>query len=105
MSNRDSLRSTIEGAIRAAQSLTVFLQAVAAALDQNSTEYTAAPDPGKHAPDRTITAEQIRQVMRNKQGDGKINQVRELFLKYGAGRLSEVRVEDYASLLRELEAL
>lgn len=105
MSNRDSLQSTIEGAIRAAQSLTVCLQAVAAALGQSSPEYTAAPDPGAHAPDRPITIERIRDAMRARQGEGKINQIRELFLKYGAGRLSEVKAEDYDRLLRELEAL
>lgn len=105
MSNGEKLQAAINEAIQAAHSLTVSLQAVVAALDPSSPESTAAPVPETQTPGKPITAEQIRQVMRKKQAIGKINQIRELFLKYGAGRLSEVRVEDYASLLRELEAL
>lgn len=56
-------------------------------------------------PDDPIAIEQIHSVMTAKRSKGKIAKVRELFLKYGAGRLSEIKTEDYAQLLRELEAL
>lgn len=92
-------------AIRAAQSLTVCLQAVAAALDQRSPESAAAPVPGARTMDKPITIETIRNAMSAKRGEGKIDQIRELLLKYNAGRLSELRAEDYARFLREVEAL
>lgn len=105
VSNGEQLQAVINEAIRAVQSLTVCLQGVAAVLGQSSPEHTAAPDPGAHAPDRPITIETIRNAMSVKRSEGKIHQIRELLLKYDAGRLSEVKAEDYASLLRELEAL
>lgn len=61
----------------------------------------AAPEPEK----KPITIEQVRAAMSAKSDDGKTAQVKALLLKYDAGKLSGVKPEDYADLLREVEAL
>ena len=60
----------------------------------------AAPEPTKK-----ITIEQVRAVMSAKSNEGKTAQVKALLMKYDAGKLSGVKPEDYADLLREVEAL
>ena len=60
----------------------------------------AAPEPTKK-----ITIEQVRAVMSTKSDEGKTAQVKALLMKYDAGKLSGVKPEDYADLLREVEAL
>jgi len=60
----------------------------------------AAPEPTKK-----ITIEQVRAVMSAKSDEGKTAQVKALLMKYDAGKLSDVKPEDYADLLQEVEAL
>lgn len=64
----------------------------------------AAPEPTKKN-DKPITIEQVRAVMSAKSDEGKTAQVKALLMKYDAGKLSGVKPEDYADLLREVEAL
>jgi len=56
-------------------------------------------------PKKPITIEQVRAAMSAKSDEGKTAQVKALLLKYDAGKLSGVKPEDYADLLREVEAL
>ena len=56
-------------------------------------------------PTKKITIEQVRAVMSAKSDEGKTAQVKALLMKYDAGKLSGVKPEDYADLLREVEAL
>lgn len=65
---------------------------------------TAPPEPTKKN-DNPITIEQIRAVLSAKSDEGKTAQVKALLMKYDAGKLSGVKPEDYADLLREVEAL
>ena len=65
---------------------------------------TAVPEPTKEN-DKPITIEQVRAVMSAKSDEGKTAQVKALLMKYDAGKLSGVKPEDYADLLREVEAL
>lgn len=60
----------------------------------------AAPEPKK-----PITIEQVRAVLSAKSDEGKTAQIKALLMKYDAGKLSGVKPEDYADLLREVEAL
>lgn len=64
----------------------------------------AAPEPTKKN-DKPITIEQVRAVMSAKSDEGKTAKVKALLMKYDAGKLSGVKPEDYADLLREVEAL
>ena len=68
------------------------------------TTTAAAPEQAKKN-DKPITIEQIRAVMSAKSDEGKTAQVKALLMKYDAGKLSGVKPEDYADLLREVEAL
>ncbi|NBJ73862.1 hypothetical protein D1841_11340 [Neglecta sp. X4] len=65
---------------------------------------SAAPEPNKKT-EKPITIEQVRAVMSAKSDEGKTAQVKALLMKYDAGKLSGVKPEDYADLLREVEAL
>ena len=56
-------------------------------------------------PDAPINIGQLHAAMTAKRSEGKINQIRELLLKYNAGRLSELKAEDYARFLEEVETL
>ena len=55
--------------------------------------------------EKKVTIEQVRAAMSTKSDEGKTAQVKALLMKYDAGKLSGVKPEDYADLLREVEAL
>ncbi len=71
----------------------------------------AAPGPSDDKPavskkaEKKVTIEQVRAAMSAKSDEGKTAQVKALLMKYDAGKLSGVKPEDYADLLREVEAL
>ena len=71
-------------------------------LAEQGAEATPEAAPG---PTKKITIEQVRAVMSAKSDEGKTAQVKALLMKYDAGKLSGVKPEDYADLLREVEAL
>ena len=52
-----------------------------------------------------VTVEQIRAVLADKSRAGLTSNVRELLLKFGAPRLSEIAPEHYPDLLRASEEL
>ena len=74
-------------------------------LAQEGAEATTAAAPEQPKKDKPITIEQVRAVMSAKSDEGKTAQVKALLMKYDAGKLSGVKPEDYADLLREVEAL
>lgn len=58
---------------------------------------TPAPKP--------VPLEKVRAVLAEKSVQGKRKEVQALIIKYGAGRLSDIAPEHYASLLAEAEGL
>ena len=52
-----------------------------------------------------ITLEQVRGVLAGKSRDGYTAEVRAIITRHGANRLSEIKPEDYAALLKEAEEL
>lgn len=52
-----------------------------------------------------ITIEEVRAVLAAKSQEGKTREVKALLMKYDAGKLSSIKPEDYASLLKEAEVL
>lgn len=60
---------------------------------------------GTSEPEKTVTIEDVRAVLASKSQDGKTKEVKALLMKYDAGKLSGVKPEDYAALLKEAEAL
>lgn len=55
--------------------------------------------------DPVISIEDVRVVLAEKSQKGKIHEVKALLMKYDAGKLSGVKPEDYAALLKEAEVL
>lgn len=60
---------------------------------------------GTSDPEKTVTIKDVRAVLAAKSQDGKTKEVKALLMKYDAGKLSGVKPEDYAALLKEAEAL
>ena len=52
-----------------------------------------------------ITLEQVRGVLAGKSRDGFTAEVRAIITGHGANRLSEIKPEDYAAVLKEAEEL
>ena len=52
-----------------------------------------------------ITLEQVRGVLAGKSRDGYTAEVRAIITRHGANRLSEIKPEDYAAVLKEAEEL
>ena len=64
--------------------------------DEQPTE--SAPDPDQ-AP--VITEETLREVVKNHSLNGKTSKVKALLAKFNAGKVSEVKEEDYEAFLAE----
>lgn len=56
--------------------------------------------PDEHKKENKISIEDVRAVLAEKSQQGKTREVKALLMKYDAGKLSGVKPEDYASLLK-----
>ncbi|MDR1422672.1 MAG: rRNA biogenesis protein rrp5 [Coriobacteriales bacterium] len=54
---------------------------------------------------KAVSLEEVRGVLAEKSRDGYTAEVRELLLKHGAGKLSEINPERYEALLADAEVL
>ena len=84
-------------------SLADSIKAVADAMADN--ENTPKTEQNTAEPKKAITLEQIRAVLAEKSQNGKTSNVRELLLKYGVTKLSEIKGEFYAELFKDAEGL
>lgn len=73
--------------------------------DSPAETHADAGKAGTCEPEKTVTIEDVRAVLAAKSQDGKTKEVKALLMKYDAGKLSGVKPEDYAALLKEAEAL
>ena len=81
---------------------------VSKALERLAFVITEEPNqeqPETPAPVKAITLEAVRAVLAAKSRDGFTAEVKALLGIHGAGKLSEVKPEEYAALLKEAEAL
>lgn len=62
----------------------------------------AAPSP---EPEKALTLEEVRAILAEKSRDGFTAQIRDLLLKYGAKKLSEVDPASYKALITDAEVL
>lgn len=62
----------------------------------------AAPDP---EPEKALTLEEVRAILAEKSRDGFTALIRDLLLKYGAKKLSEVDPASYKALVADAEVL
>lgn len=94
------------------RSLADSLQAVADAMLENepvevANELASAEEPKLLRCKKTkeIKLEDVRAVLADKSRDGHTASVRDLLIKYGASRLSEIDPEKYPALLKDAEML
>ena len=66
-------------------------------------ELSEEPTPVVEAPKNEITLEDVRKVLTALSRDGHTAEVKALLTKHGANRLSEVKPEEYETLLKEAE--
>ena len=66
-------------------------------------ELKEEPTPVVEAPKNAITLEDVRKVLTALSRDGHTAEVKALLTKHGVNRLSEVKAEEYESLLKEAE--
>ena len=66
-----------------------------------STQQPAAQEPAQQAEAdmRKVTIEKVRAVLLDKRRDGHRDEIKALLARYNANKLTEVKAEDYASLL------
>lgn len=57
------------------------------------------------APEKALTLEEVRAILAEKSRDGFTAQIRDLLLKYGAKKLSEVEPASYKALVADAEVL
>ena len=82
-------------------------------ISESLREIFSEPDPEqgeeqqKQEAVKTVTFKEVRAVLAKKTRVSKENTeaIRELLLKHGAGKLSEIKPEDYATLLKEAEVI
>ena len=66
---------------------------------------SAQPPAAESKKEPAISVEDVRAVLAVKSQAGKIREVKALLMKFDAGKLSGVKPEDYAALLKEAEVL
>lgn len=71
----------------------------------NSNSEVKAIDNAPAAEEKSITLEAVRAVLAEKSRAGHTAEVRELLLKHGANKLSEINPSEYPALLAEAEVL
>lgn len=89
------------------RSLADSIQAVADAMMQSDvpqdTAQAEVAEPPK--PTKKVTIEEVRAVLVPLTQKGLGAEIRAIFQKYGAGKLSEVKPEDYEAVITEAEEL
>ena len=81
---------------------------VSKALERLAFVITEEPENGKPEEPvaaKALTLEDVRAVLAAKSRDGFTAEVKALLGRHGAGKLSEVKPEEYAALMAEAEAL
>ena len=85
-------------------SLADDIRAIADVLagDENASAEEVTPSAAERP---QLTLEEVRAVLAEKSHDGFTMEIRELLLKYGAPKLSEIDPENYADLMKDAEVL
>ena len=88
------------------ESLSASLRTLAEAMTENqSQESIVSPAPEVTPSVKPITMEEVRAVLTPISQSGKTAQVKELLLKYGVNRLSELDASHYEALIAEARDL
>ena len=79
------------------------MESVDSVSTSNASTTQKGKQPTESAPDQTsvITEETLREVVKNHSLNGKTSKVKALLAKFNAGKVSEVKEEDYEAFLAE----
>ena len=66
---------------------------------------TVTEEQSKTAEEKVLTLKEVRAVLAEKSRAGFTAQIREIFVKHGADKLSAVNPSEYEALLKEVEVL
>ena len=106
MSKTKHLLDVVDGLRSLADSLEQVADSIAGNTPTDQTEpgkYTEPPTPP--IPPALPTIDQVRAVLVEKNSQGKTREVKALLYKYDAGKLSNVKPEDYPALMEEAKRL
>lgn len=86
------------------------LQDIASSINDIANGLTGAFSGGEEAvpapePEKALTLEEVRAILAEKSRDGFTAQIRDLLLKYGAKKLSEIDPASYKALVADAEVL
>ena len=104
MSKMNDMAMTIEELRNAATAIKDAADWLAQQFSDTAEEQPAE-EATKPEPTPQLTLEQVRAVLADKSRAGHTAAVRELLLKYGASKLSQIDPANYEALLREAEVL
>ena len=99
MQSLETILVTAEKILAAATELTKLVTDFVKVIKELKDE----PTPVVEAPKNAITLEDVRKVLTALSRDGHTAEVKALLTKHGVNRLSEVKAEEYESLLKEAE--
>ena len=102
MSKMSELDATIRELRDIASSINSIANWLTGAFSGNSDTEDAAP---VEATEPALTLEQVRAILAEKSRSGFTAQVRDLLLKYGAKKLSEIDPANYKALVADAEVL
>ena len=106
--NRSGLILNVIADIR---SLADSLQVLAADMLESESDATVAEpeatvkEPEKTEEPKTPTLEDVRHVLAEKSRNGHTTEIKQLLIKHGADKLSDVNPAEYKALLAEVEVL
>jgi len=99
MQSLETILVTAEKILAAATELTKLVADFVKVIKELKEE----PTPVVEAPKNAITLEDVRKVLTALSRDGHTAEVKALLTKHGVNRLSEVKAEEYETLLKEAE--
>ena len=99
MQSLETILVTAEKILAAATELTKLVADFVKVIKELKEE----PTPVVEAPKNAITLEDVRKVLTALSRDGHTAEVKALLTKHGVNRLSEIKAEEYETLLKEAE--
>lgn len=105
MSKMNDMAMTIEELRNAATAIADAADWLTKQFSGEADNQTTAEAASEPVPKPQLTLEQVRAVLADKSRSGHTAAVRELLLKYGASKLSQIDPANYKALLREAEVL
>lgn len=105
MSKMNDMAMTIEELRNAAAAIADAADLLTKQFSGETDEQPTVEAAAKPEPKPQLTLEQVRAVLADKSRAGHTSAVRELLLKYGASKLSQIDPANYEALLREAEVL